>query len=708
MAILPAFWRIDEFVKAANGYAIANGQVFFCTQPANTVAFPPSPLAQLYADPFGLTPISQPLVADGYGFVSAYVAAGTYTMVVALSNVIQNVYADQSYGLSSQQVVFETNGVPNPNQSVLNIVGAGDVSVTLNALGQTVVESTGFVLPGTGNGPLVVTANAGVSTAPNGDILTVDGLGNAQDSGVLISSLAPKANAALTGTTTIALANVTELNTVLYADQFPGADVSIQINAAIAAVISAGGGTVDARGLGGVGHISKQINVGNSSHVPVSLLLPTSANWGVTISDGVSSAFLVYDACEVRADLDASGGTGCLISCQTSGTNLFALLSTYAPSAAYGTWHISGLGFFNTNGGTLGCAVCLAGFKDESLFENSFVCNPYGIGLLIGGSGANVGGGPLIVSNVWCNGTNGGTVNTVAQPLVIEGNSNSGGTVNAVRWFGGSVVEPGSAIPNIYINGGGGYYVGSVDFYGLYMESTVCPADTGTPLILIDHAGPTTIIGGQSGFSFSNSAYMVKMQNSANGLTIVGFENGHLQIVNNTVTGVNTIYSANGNVGYYNDSIQNHFGGLSLIGSIATYNNYTTYGSGIPAELNQVLTSGLTANYNSGSAYTLVTPAGINAGKCQWRISYSQAIILPATNSSTFPSLTLGWTDAAGVGRTKVLVATSATNTTAVESDGVVTVYTQGTTAITITSASYASSGAQAMEYVLAVTIEQL
>ena len=186
---IPAFWRIDEFVKAANGYAMANGQVFFCTQPANTVAFPPSPLAQLYADPFGLTPISQPLVCDGFGHVDAYVAAGTYTMVVALSNVIQNIYADQSYGLSSQQVVFETNGVPNPNQSVLNIVGAGDVSVTLNALGQTVVESTGFVIPGTGNGTLVVTANAGVTTAPNGDILTADGLGNAQDSGVLISAI---------------------------------------------------------------------------------------------------------------------------------------------------------------------------------------------------------------------------------------------------------------------------------------------------------------------------------------------------------------------------------------------------------------------------------------------------------------------------------------------------------------------------------------
>ena len=124
---IPAFWRIDEFVKAANGYAMANGQVFFCTQPANTSVYPPTPQAQLYADPFGLTPVSQPLVCDGFGHVDAYVAAGTYTMVVALSNVIQNIYPDQSYGLSSAQVLFETNGVPNPNQGVLNIVGAGDI-----------------------------------------------------------------------------------------------------------------------------------------------------------------------------------------------------------------------------------------------------------------------------------------------------------------------------------------------------------------------------------------------------------------------------------------------------------------------------------------------------------------------------------------------------------------------------------------------------
>jgi hypothetical protein len=150
--------------------------------------------------------------------------------------------------LSSAQVLFETNGVPNPNQGVLNIVGAGDISVTINALGQTVVESTGFVLPGTGTGNLVVTANAGVGTAPVGDILQADGLGNAADSGTLLSSLAPKANATFSGTTTIptaiiATANITSINGLLNATDYPGADIGAKVNAAIAA-LPANGGTV--------------------------------------------------------------------------------------------------------------------------------------------------------------------------------------------------------------------------------------------------------------------------------------------------------------------------------------------------------------------------------------------------------------------------------------------------------------------------------
>ena len=253
---IPNFWRINEWCKASNGYAMANAQVFFLAQPANTSAFPPTPQVQLYSDPFGLTPIPQPLVADGYGFVYAYVAAGTYTMVVALSNVIQNVYADQSYGLSgasTAQISLQTNGIPNTNQGLLNLVGAGDVTVNTNVLGQTVIESTGFVIPGTGTGSYVVTAFSGMISAPNNDILTADGSGNAQDSGVLVSSLAPKANTALTGTTTIVLANITSMNGVLNANDFAGADIGAKVNAAIAALPSvpssvstpgASGGTV--------------------------------------------------------------------------------------------------------------------------------------------------------------------------------------------------------------------------------------------------------------------------------------------------------------------------------------------------------------------------------------------------------------------------------------------------------------------------------
>jgi hypothetical protein len=269
MAISPVFWRIDEFVKAANGPALAGAEIFFAIQPANTASYPPTPLVQLYADPFGITPITQPLIADGFGHVSAYVAAGTYTEVVAINNINQLVYPDQSYGVSSASTVFETNGIPNSNQGLLNLVGSGDITITQNILGQTVVESTGVILPGTGNGPLLVTANAGVTTAPAGDILTADGLGNAQDSGIQVSSislLAPQANPTFTGLITGAAQTLSGTAT-FNGDAKIGAQMELPYNQtivlsgsgdsysgliqnAINAMSPTAGGTVDARALG--------------------------------------------------------------------------------------------------------------------------------------------------------------------------------------------------------------------------------------------------------------------------------------------------------------------------------------------------------------------------------------------------------------------------------------------------------------------------
>jgi len=121
-------------------------------------------------------------------------------------------------------------------------------------------------------------------------------------------------------------------------------------------------------------------------------------------------------------------------------------------------------------------------------------------------------------------------------------------------------------------------------------------------------------------------------------------------------------------------------------------------------EVFRSLNPALTANYNAGAPQTVVTPTAPSV----YRVSFSQAIVVVDAMSSTFPSLTLAWSDPGGIARTKVLVATSATNTTAVESDGDAIIYTNGSTPVTVTSASYASNTPATMTYALGLIVEQL
>jgi hypothetical protein len=301
----------------------------------------------------------------------------------------------------------------------------------------------------------------------------------------------------------------------IFADQFSGSDASVKINAAIAVAITNGGGTVDARGLGGVQYISQQINVGNSSNIPITLILPSNANWGVTITNGTSVGIMVYSSSALIADCPGTAH-GAVVSMESTG-NVVAVVSTYNGGAATQFVRISGVSFNNINNGTIGSAVVVfQSVADNSLLENSQICNPYGIGLLIGGSAAGVGGGPSIIRNVWNLGSNGGTSNTTAQPVVIQGNSGTGGTVSTVRFFGGSIVEPGAGLPNLSINGGGNFYVAHVELFGVYMESTVNAADGGTASIIVNHAGPTSIFGCTSQYSFANGSFFVQLINSSN------------------------------------------------------------------------------------------------------------------------------------------------------------------------------------------------
>ena len=161
-----AFSRFDTFARSVVGPSAAGAQVFLCLQPAVTTSIPPSPLAQLYSDPLGANPISQPLVCDGFGHASCYVASGTFTEVVVYGGMLVQVYPDQFI--------------------------ASTIAVQVNGL-----EVNGNPVTGPN-------FNGSVPAAPTGSTnvtFQFDGLGNVSAS-LLTSIYAPLASPALTGTPT--------------------------------------------------------------------------------------------------------------------------------------------------------------------------------------------------------------------------------------------------------------------------------------------------------------------------------------------------------------------------------------------------------------------------------------------------------------------------------------------------------------------------
>ena len=140
------YFRYDSWTKTAQGPAVPGAQIYVCTQPANVNSAPPSPLASIYSDPNGLVPVTQPLIADGFGHVDFYALAGLYTIVVAIGGIIQQVYPDQSLGgvgTGGAGLILQVNGTPNAVQSELNLTGSGTVTVTDNGNGTVSIAGAG-------------------------------------------------------------------------------------------------------------------------------------------------------------------------------------------------------------------------------------------------------------------------------------------------------------------------------------------------------------------------------------------------------------------------------------------------------------------------------------------------------------------------------------------------------------------------------------
>lgn len=77
-----AIARDDRWLADALGRALPGAQVYWCLQPASTGSNPPSPLATIYTSISGSTPITQPVLTDGFGHADAYMDDSVlYTVV---------------------------------------------------------------------------------------------------------------------------------------------------------------------------------------------------------------------------------------------------------------------------------------------------------------------------------------------------------------------------------------------------------------------------------------------------------------------------------------------------------------------------------------------------------------------------------------------------------------------------------------------------
>ena len=106
---------------------------------------------------------------------------------------------------------------------------------------------------------------------------------------------------------------------------------------------------------------------------------------------------------------------------------------------------------------------------------------------------------------------------------------------------------------------------------------------------------------------------------------------------------------------------------------------------------------------NIGSTNLVASPvAGL------YRISAYLIVTRAATTSSTLPSLTIGWTDQnSGVAQTLVLTPTNSGNLTTTYQQATGFISTN-TSAITYSTASFASSGGTSMQYALHIRVEKV
>jgi hypothetical protein len=150
-------------------------------------------------------------------------------------------------------------------------------------------------------------------------------------------------------------------------------------------------------------------------------------------------------------------------------------------------------------------------------------------------------------------------------------------------------------------------------------------------------------------------------------------------------------------------TIGNNTNNFTITGRCGSYNSNNCVSNGFAQTVGVQQGSGFTGNM---SATTIVSSTGTNLN---YRISCYNVISIAATSSSTLPQCQVSWTDLiTSVVETATFNSTSAGNTVGNFVQGSIFINPKNSTAITVSTTGYASSGGTSMQYVVDFEAETL
>lgn len=418
------------------------------------------------------------------------------------------------------------------------------------------------------------------------------------------------------------------------ADQFPGADASYKVNACIADVLAAGGGTCDARGLGGVqAGLTQEIDVGNGT-LGVDLILPSNATWrwNPAVNNGTICGIKVFNAGAVYTNGDSGAGSRTVVTVTNSMAQMRALLCTNSASNGYERMrgiYASNLSY-NGQGATMAKGdIDIENVGDASSFDDLSCADDTPGNKCFYVSGLSF---QSRISHCTANSPDNANVLMHALPMLI-GDTNF--TTDAGIIDGCTFNRPPSGSPNIKITG----FVDGLTIIQPYMEGN--PADASATLGLIDIASSAyniTIVGGTA-VSFATTATRPAISTASTRTSVTGMQAiGFVPLLPGAYAGgiLDSEYGIN--------VPEKLLCGTSC-GNLAAI---PTYDSGSNAAMRfAAVDLTLLNNVQSGTLYT-VLPNASDVASGQYKLSWNAKVTSAATNS-TLGSMTVKYTDPDGV-----------------------------------------------------------